>query len=201
MKTFCIYIVEPVSVLLAQRCVNSGKVWGVDVELFDGVQGGEWEDLPLVFEENASDGLRGCFSSHYKLWEMCSKGNEHFVILEHDAVIQKSFDNLPRGDMLEVCQPEKNWVNSVEGEYRVGKGGHPRGTTGYMVSPKQAEKFVELARTTKLNHADIWMGGATQRIHAILPYPVRCEGEWHSTIHSQPPLREKRKIIRKYVKP
>lgn len=199
MRTFCIYIVDPISVLLAHRCLESGRRWGVDVELFDGVQAGEWDKLPLTFIDGANDGFKGCFSSHYKLWEMCADGDEHFVILEHDAVIQSPFYGLPTGDMLEICQPEKDWEN-VKSAYKVGKGGPHRGTTGYMVSPEQAGKFAYHAKKTTINNqVDIWMGGVVERKHAVIPYPVRCEHEQYSTIHTTSPLSHKRKIIRKVL--
>lgn len=198
MKVFCIFIVEPISVLQARTCVESGKKWGVDVQLFAGLQGDEVNDLPIDFEPDASVGLKGCFGSHYSLWKQCIKDNEHFCILEHDAIITSPFKNLPIGDMLELCQPEKNWTNPDKAEYSImTDAGNPRGTTGYMISPITAKKLVHAAETKKnVTHADIFMGGVLKRTNAIVPYPVKVAKIPYSTIHTVNKVKYQRQIVK-----
>lgn len=82
----------------AQRCIDTGKRWGWDIEKFDAIT--PKEDLyglcesfnicPTKFVEKYSrtPNCIAAFLSHYTLWKLCSEGNEHFAIFEHDAVIQ-----------------------------------------------------------------------------------------------------------------
>ena len=196
-ETHCIYVLDPIATLLAKRCVDSGRKHGVQIQLFNGCQGDDWKKFPLIFDENHKFGggkpaVYNCFSSHYKLWKRCAGGDNHFVILEHDAVVTHPFANLPTGDFLEVCLPDgPKWKDNVKGRghanganyHYVGKGGNPRGTTGYMVSPDKAVSLCQMAEASKCGHADLWLGKHLQRKLAILPYPVRCGGLAYSTIH------------------
>ena len=45
-----------------------------------------WRD-PLL-ERTLTHGEVGCFLSHLELWDECSRGEEHYLILEDDVVLE-----------------------------------------------------------------------------------------------------------------
>jgi len=103
MKAFVITILEnKQSVESANRCIESGKRHGLEIEKFDAITPADnpVELLqtrgidPIQFDEKYSrnENCIAAFLSHYALWEKCSKGKENFVIFEHDAVM---IDRIP----------------------------------------------------------------------------------------------------------
>ena len=99
MKSFVITIMNNErSVQVADRCINSGKKFGIDIEKFSAVtpsthdpeKYAESLDIPTDgFKEIYSryENCLSAFLSHYLLWEKCVNLNEQLLILEHDAVI------------------------------------------------------------------------------------------------------------------
>lgn len=92
-----------VSTVLTERCMTSGRKYGWDLELFEGVDGhkvmsdDEWDlynikvnktDLYLA-GYSLQPGARGCFFSHWMLWYTCVRLDRPIGIFEHDAVFYK----------------------------------------------------------------------------------------------------------------
>ena len=85
------------SVQAANKCIDSGKLHGVQIEKFSAItpEDNPVELLktrgisPIQFDEKYSrnENCIAAFLSHYALWEACSKGKENFVIFEHDAIM------------------------------------------------------------------------------------------------------------------
>lgn len=103
MKAFVITIKDnPKSVEVAKRCIKSGSVNGLSIEMFDAITPND-EPLELLerkgiapnsFDEKYSRNLNciSAFLSHYSLWEKCVEDNQTYVIFEHDAVM---IDRIP----------------------------------------------------------------------------------------------------------
>ena len=92
------------SVQAANKCIDSGKLHGVQIEKFSAITPAD-NPVELLqtrgiaaiqFDEKYSRNLKivsSAFLSHYALWEACSKGtDEVFAIFEHDAIM---VDSLP----------------------------------------------------------------------------------------------------------
>jgi len=47
-------------------------------------------------------GTRGCFASHYKIWNMCVELNENIIVLEHDAVLVQKWQNPVWQDVMHL---------------------------------------------------------------------------------------------------
>lgn len=105
MKCFIITLFgNPESVSLAEKCYASAQMNGYQPSLFQAYNGKTskvyLDDLGIepIKEESFFDyerhlywsrigGTRGCFASHFNLWQMCLSLNENIIILEHDSLI------------------------------------------------------------------------------------------------------------------
>ena len=93
---------NPESVKVAERCIESGKKFGVDIEMFqaitpkdDAIKTAEsMKILTQGFREKFSRFERclSAYLSHFSLWNQCYLSKEEFQIFEHDAII---VDRLP----------------------------------------------------------------------------------------------------------
>ena len=103
MKAFVITILKNEhSVKSANKCIESGKRHGLEIEKFDAITPADnpVELLqtrgidPIQFDEKYSrnENCIAAFLSHYALWEKCVKDNQTYVIFEHDAVM---IDRIP----------------------------------------------------------------------------------------------------------
>lgn len=108
-----------------------------------------------------------CFLSHYDLWKECSKGDEPFLILEHDAeftrqlpvsIIEKFEDpyivgiNDPLGatrKAVDFFQKISSREEEVQEVPRIDHAYIPQGLAGnsaYIISPKAARDILEKVR-------------------------------------------------------
>ena len=109
----------------AARCIQTAReIGGVAVERFDGVRpeiseqvmaahGLEWTWARKEFEHGLKQrpyGRRapkiGCAMSHYLLWLRCVHEREPFLILEHDAVFERRFDEFGFRYICQINDPE-----------------------------------------------------------------------------------------------
>lgn len=96
---FCIYKSgDPRSENLLKQTIDSAKKFSINVIPFDGI----YRDLDLTLNKNKlkinplgankirTNGVVGCFLSHYNLWNKCIELNTSIGILEYDAVFIKA---------------------------------------------------------------------------------------------------------------
>jgi GR25 family glycosyltransferase involved in LPS biosynthesis len=93
MKTFIIRLKDNEhSCEVAKDCYDQAKMFDLDVEYFDAINGHDAEKHYAAtgikkakkFKKNRA-GVMGCFFSHYYLWQHCIEIDEPIVILEHDG--------------------------------------------------------------------------------------------------------------------
>lgn len=107
-----------------------------------------------------------CFLSHYLLWKSCANQNQPFMILEHDAIFIKPFDqtafmkaecdiislNDPRGatrmahDYHDILQSKPQAIQRVPtiDDLMVPQG--LPGNSAYIIKPSGAKKMLDLVR-------------------------------------------------------
>ena len=111
------------SVEVAKRCVGSAQLRGTEVEMFpaitpkdDPVKLLEAKGIdPKAFDEVYSRNLNciAAFLSHHSLWEKCAKGNENFVIFEHDAFVHSPIPvNAKFAYVMNIGQPSYGSYNT-----------------------------------------------------------------------------------------
>ena len=146
------------SVEVAKRCVGSAQLRGTEVEMFpaitpkdDPVKLLEEKGIdPKAFDEVYSRNLNciAAFLSHHSLWEKCAKGNENFVIFEHDAFVHSPIPvNAKFAYVMNIGQPSYGSYNtpSVLGVNPLTTKKYFGGAHAYMVTPAGAKLLVENA--------------------------------------------------------
>jgi GR25 family glycosyltransferase involved in LPS biosynthesis len=86
---------DEMSEKFADECIASAKQFGITVEKFNGVYDNhdailEEKDIrcyPKMKDAKKTKGFKGCFLSHYLLWEKCIELDEPVMIFEHDALM------------------------------------------------------------------------------------------------------------------
>ena len=87
----------------AQDCLEQALKFGLDAELFDAINGYEYQQhidtlgitpkVEAFAAKNNKLGIYGCFLSHYYLWLECYKENVPYLILEHDGYMLHPLPN------------------------------------------------------------------------------------------------------------
>lgn len=160
MKSYVITIVDNnKSVEVANRCIDSGKKFGVNIDLYSAYTPNDdlfsitqFHQIPVDRFKEKYSRFRNCvaaFMSHFTLWLKCRDFNEEFLILEHDAVI---VDKIPVNSNYEFVM---NLGKPSYGKFRTPStlGINPLtskqyfpGAHGYIIKPAGAEKLIQLAR-------------------------------------------------------
>jgi GR25 family glycosyltransferase involved in LPS biosynthesis len=87
---------DELSEKLSEECYQSAVQFGIEPYKFDGVYSDHdklIKEKNLRFFEKMKDhrkestGIKGCFLSHFLLWEKCLELNEPIIIFEHDALM------------------------------------------------------------------------------------------------------------------
>ncbi len=184
----------PISLESANKCIESGKVFSEDVEVFDAIDKFQAEEFLLskgVVHHSRGSPVLGCFASHFALWEKCVELGEPIVILEHDAVFETSVPKMRFKDI--ICLSKQAEQMSAEypkqlrernvkaGEYYL-----PRfamyGACGYAVTPCGAAKLIHAAQPRLAPaSADNFINKSIVDICYLFPPTVRVEAKF-STI-------------------
>jgi GR25 family glycosyltransferase involved in LPS biosynthesis len=184
MKNYIICLSKiPASIETATKLKDKLLELGVTAELFEGTYGSDsikmmeeenrtihpWgikgPDHPISPEwvnENAkafSPGVRGCFYSHYRLWQKCVELNEPIIIWEDDIVIARPYIPVDWEDVLVLAlgHPTKSGKYM---KYLETPAGEPKaedywqasmpGCCGYALKPHAAKKLVDTYQHTFL---------------------------------------------------
>jgi glycosyl transferase, family 25 len=109
---------------LAAELSNSLDNLNMSYNFFDAVYGEQIEkiwtkkQLKFYFKQNANKklpGVKGCFLSHYSLWEECITTDTPYLIFEHDAIMLRV---LPNNILdLEYDVLNLDYASRVEADY------------------------------------------------------------------------------------
>ena len=141
-------------------------------------------------------GFKGCFLSHYLLWEKCIELDEPIMILEHDALMIRP---LPK-NILElfthhcvldyaIHEPNYEEILAKEGKLVVKKfprlyadkisiskinDAHVRGSHAHIVKPLGAKTLIESVKKWGHLASDACVNQYYTEFITIDPIPVRC---------------------------
>jgi GR25 family glycosyltransferase involved in LPS biosynthesis len=104
-------------------------------------------------------GVKGCFYSHFRLWQKCVELNEPIIIWEDDIVLSRAYYPVEFEDVLVIAlgHPTKSqgYISYLEDPT-----GHPRakeyrqtsmpGCCGYVIKPHAARKLLSVYEKTFL---------------------------------------------------
>ena len=197
MKAFVITIQNNrKSVKSANRCIESGKRFGIHVEQHTAFTPADSpmkiaseKQIPIEGFEEVYSRFENClaaFLSHHSLWEKCLEINEPILILEHDAVF---VNQLPPF----FVHPIVNCGKPSYGRYRTPRtlGENPLlskrylpGAHAYYVEPTGAFALINKAKT----HAaptDVYIGlDNFPFIHEYYPWPIEAQDKF-TTIQNE----------------
>jgi glycosyl transferase family 25 len=185
MKTYVITITTlPKSVEIANRCIESGKKFGIGIEIFPAITPKDG-----VYELAAKEGINvgafnehfsrkenaiACFLSHYSLWKKCVELNENIFILEHDAVITDKIDmNLNFKGVLSLGKPSYGkFLTPAKGISRLTSKDYLPGAHAYMINPMAAAALINRSKI-KAIPADLFIDRRSfPWIEEFYPWPV-----------------------------
>lgn len=179
----------------------------VKFEIFDAVDGREkhyYKDKfynswlrKLCFARPLSDGQIGCFASHYELWKKCVELDEPIVILEDDIYISSDFSSklnylepkLRKFEFIRLAATFKQKSWRIEDGVKLFKEG-PRGTTGYVITPIAATKFIQHIKNL-IEPVDDYID--KYWVHGVMPYCIDPEiVSFNNDFDSSVPLNKSR---------
>jgi len=158
--------------------------YGEDVELFEGTYGNEavrmmeeegrefhpWgikgpntasfqTDELVLKPKHQSPGVKGCFYSHYRLWQKCVELNSPIIIWEDDIVLSRSYIPIDWTDVLVLALGHQKKSPKYM-HYLESPSGTPAaedyfqssmpGCCGYAIKPHAAKKLLEIYKNTYL---------------------------------------------------
>lgn len=194
---------------LAQECIEQAKKFGIDVELFNGINGIEYQRhldklgiKPMKKFKKGRAGVYGCFLSHYYLWKECAEQSIPYLILEHDGWftcplpedILDKFDHVlkldskyPFGKMYErfVEQEAEDPVivtpiEIIEGQDN-GAGQYSSGAYGYIIKPAGAKLLLDSIKKRGFLPADHQIGLKVCDVKTVSRTVVRLHPYFYST--------------------
>jgi GR25 family glycosyltransferase involved in LPS biosynthesis len=124
---------------------------------------GPTSDYPAPAEEKNSKisapGVRGCFLSHYRLWQKCAELNQPIIIWEDDIVLTRPYMPVEWQDVLVVAlgHPKKSerylsYLTDPEGrpEAMPYRNSSMPGCCGYAIKPHAARTLIDTYANTYL---------------------------------------------------
>lgn len=187
----------PQSVEVANRCIESGKKFGVDVKLVPAVHKSyalsELEHMGIkmsTFEQSYSDvgAVIGNFITQFKIWRTIYESEQPGIVLEHDAVFVAPIPAL-EGDIINLGKPSYGRFNTKDkpGVYPMFSkdGGYIPGAHGYYVTPKGARQLVETAQRIGAAPVDIYLNKTNfPDIKELYPWVIEAQDSF-STIQKE----------------
>ena len=132
------------------------------------------------FPTNDSPGVKGCFDSHYRLWQHCVAINEPILVFEDDVLLYRGF-NCPSFDDVLILSLCTEWTgmydafkHHLEHPHKIGMALQYNaysmpGTSGYAIKPHAAAKLVHEYRNTYMPSDHAMRNGLVRlQIHSQL---------------------------------
>jgi GR25 family glycosyltransferase involved in LPS biosynthesis len=126
-----------------------------------------WENYNIQIQEkykwsekyiakHNSNGTRGCFHSHFRLWKLCADINEPVAIFEDDVKFFRGYTPVDFEDLLILSlgknsfynEPYKTWLENPNDNPKAHEwsGFSMPGASGYILKPHAAKSLVKFYR-------------------------------------------------------
>ena len=180
MKSFIIHLSKIESSLsTALNLKKQLEDFNMPVELFEGTYGtdavgmmneegrtlhslgikGIIDPLDEKINKMMTPGVRGCFYSHYRLWQKCVELNEPIIIWEDDIILSRAYSPIDWKDVLILALGHQqksprymHLLTNPEGEPRpeTYRQSSMPGCCGYAIKPHAAKKLLDIYNKTFL---------------------------------------------------
>ena len=211
MKIFIVSLVN--AAVRRERVQRVMAELAVDFEFFDAVNG--FVGLPEKLQDCPDDthrkflrsrpltpGEKGCYASHYLLWEKCIELNEPIVILEDDflptqyfmSILSMLTDLHDKYDYLRL-EPQIGDATALEfldGIQILLWHNNVRSTTGYSISPRGAMLLLNSSKKW-LCSVDNFIGESYRtglKATGVLPYAIYSPDDMDSFIQNKVTLKK-----------
>lgn len=189
MKSYVITIMDnQKSVESAERCIQSGEQFGIEIEMWPAITPKNTDVLKLADAQGISvDGFKekysrfencvAAFLSHFSLWGQSHVNNTEVTIFEHDAVIVSPIPEFIRHDgCINLGKPSYGRFNTpplLACNNLTSKRYFP-GAHAYRVSPKGAKQLLAQAKV-KARPTDVFLHLDTfPWLQEYYPWPVEA---------------------------
>jgi GR25 family glycosyltransferase involved in LPS biosynthesis len=167
MKSFLIHLSKVKSSLDSALESKAGlEKIGIFPTMFEGTYG---PDTDKIFENYnvhpvsgialdrrkvSGPGARGCFHSHYRLWQICVELDESIMVFEDDIVVHKEYQEIEFDELL-ILSINFDWGSIMEKWRKYFENNINEttpipfterfmpGTSGYIIKPKAAKKLLD----------------------------------------------------------
>lgn len=114
----------------------------------------KWSENQI--SKHNSNGTKGCFHSHYRLWKLCNEISEPIAIFEDDVKFFRNYIPVNFQDILIVSvgknsfynEPYKSWLENPDGspEAQIWRNFSMPGASGYIIKPHAAQALIKFYR-------------------------------------------------------
>ncbi len=220
MKAFVIAITKwPVSMKYGQRALRSLQRHGLPGELFEAVTPETLEaaeqkyrvrprtrfQTRLMQDPASNPFMRACFMSHFTLWHRCVQHEKPIVIVEHDTVMTRDWDN-PQfsGDVLNLnvlrtkagSVPDTHFappgIHSHAADFNRGvidridgqdiEAGRMNGAHFYIIKPQAAAKLIEITERDGYINPDDMINEHYLNVEYVSPVYGKISGNLYSSL-------------------
>ncbi|EPS1220027.1 glycosyltransferase family 25 protein [Campylobacter upsaliensis] len=145
---------EQISKLFSENLSLKDRLEFIFFEAVDGDGGEEFAKFhpawaKYLFGRELSPGEKGCFASHYKLWQKCLELNEGIFIIEDDVEFTQAFNanNLEKilkspYEYVRLYHIKEAKFYDLELNFKI-TFSNVAGTQGYYLKPSAARKFIK----------------------------------------------------------
>jgi GR25 family glycosyltransferase involved in LPS biosynthesis len=196
---------DDISEKLSSEFIESAEIFGIETEKFDGVYTNHDQILleknircfPKMKEgKKQSLGFKGCFLSHFLLWEKCIELDEPIMILEHDALMirplpENILDLFTHHCILDygIHLPNYEELLKYDGPTKVKEHprlhankisirdinhAHIRGSHAHLIKPLGARTLIDSVKKWGHLASDATVNQYYTEFITIDPIPIRC---------------------------
>ena len=143
------------------KVLESANQFGWDIEVFPGINGltVNWDSYNIKIDcrskkslrDMARPGVKGCFLSHWYLWQKCVNLKSNIGIFEYDVIFKKSAPTIFPADVIKLDGFKPSKPSPATGHWW-------GGAHAYIITPVGAKKLLDWTNRWGANPADIMIG-------------------------------------------
>jgi hypothetical protein len=160
---------QPLCMVIAHRgskvvddCLRSLQHWGWHAQRFDAIESASispmsWRDIGVQMLARGKmprrPGAQGCWHSHWRLWNICATNDQPLVVMEHDALVQRSWptDLDMESAVTKLYSSAPCKTNDITGRWSLG-------SHAYTITPRHARLLIAHAQAHGAQALDKHLG-------------------------------------------